>query len=380
MIDPTTLALGARLRADILAPMQRRFVGKDEVVEVLGVALVAGEHAFLHGPPGTAKSALVHDLAQRVAGKSFAYLLTRFTEPSELFGPFDLRRLRDGELVTNTDGMLPEATLVFLDELLNANSAILNSLLTVLNERVFRRGRQTLPLPLLMVVAASNHLPDDDALQALFDRFLLRVRCEAIGEDQLDALARAGWAMERGRAAEVAPALQVDDVRRLHAAVAQVDLEPALAAYVTLVRQIRRAGIALTDRRVVKLQRAIAASALLSGREAARPADLWVLRHVWDTDTERETLRELVDAALRQHTQAVDDHPAARGDAPPDPEALARELEALAADATNQDPIARAQLRDRVALLRARAAWVAAEQPRAFLQQRCAELLASLAS
>jgi len=380
-MDPRALELGARLRTEVLAPMQRRFVGKDEVVEVLGVALAAGEHAFLYGPPGTAKSALVHDLARRIDGRSFAYLLTRFTEPSELFGPFDIRRLRDGDLVTNTEGMLPEAALVFLDELLNANSAILNSLLAVLNERVFRRGRQTLSLPLLMVVAASNHLPEDEALQALFDRFLLRVRCDAVAEDQLDDLARSGWAMERGRspAGAESPPLHVDDVRCLHAAVAEVDLEPALPAYVALVRQVRRTGVALTDRRVVKLQRAVAASALLCGRSTARPADLWVLRHVWDTDTERESLRELVDATLREQSRQADDHPAARGEAPPDADALARDLDELAASTrATDDPIARAQLRDRATLLRARIAWVEADTPREFLEQRCAELVAEL--
>src|SRR5207245_2141298 len=122
----------------------------DEIIDVLGVCLVAGENLYILGPPGTAKSALVHELGRRIEGKVFEYLLTRFTEPNELFGPFDIRRLREGELVTNTEGMLPEASLVFLDELLNANSAILNSLLTALNERVFRRGRETRRLPMLM--------------------------------------------------------------------------------------------------------------------------------------------------------------------------------------------------------------------------------------
>src|SRR5207253_4896502 len=114
------------------------------------------ENLFLLGPPGTAKTAIVHELGRRLSGKVFDYLLTRFTEPNELFGPFDIRKLRDGELVTNTEGMLPEADFVFLDELLNANSAILNSLLMVLNERIFRRGRETRPLPTLAVFAASN--------------------------------------------------------------------------------------------------------------------------------------------------------------------------------------------------------------------------------
>ena len=158
--------LSTRLVDEVLAPMKSAFVGKDEIIDLLGVCLVAGENLFLLGPPGTAKSALVQDLARRIEGRVFDYLLTRFTEPNELFGPFDIRKLREGELVTNTEGMLPEASLVFLDELLNANSAILNSLLMVLNERVFRRGQETRPLPTLMVIGASNRLPEDDALGA----------------------------------------------------------------------------------------------------------------------------------------------------------------------------------------------------------------------
>src|SRR4028119_1634670 len=100
---------------------------------------------------------MVRQLAKGVQGKTFEYLLTRFTEPNELFGPFDIRRLREGELVTNTEGMLPEASLVFLDELLNANSAILNSLLSALNERSIHRGRERIAVQALMFVGASNH-------------------------------------------------------------------------------------------------------------------------------------------------------------------------------------------------------------------------------
>src|SRR5262249_32278402 len=152
----------------------------------------------------------------RLDGKIFDYLLTRFTEPNEIFGPFDIRRLREGELLTNTEGMLPEASLVFLDELLNANSAILNSLLTALNERVFRRGRETRPLPTLMVVGASNRLPEDDALNALFDRFLMRVCCENAPGERLGEVLDAGWKLDT-RASEKMPALKIDDIARLHA-------------------------------------------------------------------------------------------------------------------------------------------------------------------
>ena len=104
--------LGQRLVNDVLSPLKRAFVGKDEIVDLLGVCLAGGENLFLLGPPGTAKSAIVRELSRRLDGKVFDYLLTRFTEPNELFGPFDIRKLREGELLTNTEGMLPEASLM----------------------------------------------------------------------------------------------------------------------------------------------------------------------------------------------------------------------------------------------------------------------------
>src|SRR4026208_2263621 len=154
--------LGRRLVEEVLAPLKQAFVGKDEIIDLLGICLAGGENLFLLGPPGTAKTAIVHELGRRLDGRVFDYLLTRFTEPNELFGPFDIRKLREGDLVTNTEGMLPEAAAGFLAELLNANRASPNSLLRVLNERVFRRGRETRKLPLLMVVGASNRLPEED--------------------------------------------------------------------------------------------------------------------------------------------------------------------------------------------------------------------------
>ena len=123
----------------VLTYIKDAFIGKDEIIDILGISLLAKENAFLLGPPGTAKSAIVRMLASCITdGKNFEYLLTRFTEPNEIFGPFDIRKLKEGELVTNTEGMMPEASMVFLDEIFNANSAILNSLLTALNERIFR--------------------------------------------------------------------------------------------------------------------------------------------------------------------------------------------------------------------------------------------------
>src|SRR6476660_2367546 len=221
-----------RLRREVLDPLKARFVARDEVIDLVGLAAVAGEHLFLYGPPGTAKSALIRQFASAVHGRYFEYLLTRFAEPNEVFGPIDVAKLREGTVATVTAGMLPEAEFVFLDELFNANSAILNNLLTVLNERLYRRGREVVRLPLLSLFSASNHLPEDEALGALFDRFLVRCRVEPLPRAHMGALLDAGWALERdGSVPAASVSVSADDLRALARRVVAVDLGGVREAY-----------------------------------------------------------------------------------------------------------------------------------------------------
>lgn len=367
-------AIAGQLVSEVLEPMKRDFVGKDEVIDLLGIALAAGENLFILGPPGTAKSALVHNLAARLEGQTFDYLLTRFTEPNELFGPFDIRKLREGELVTNTEGMLPEASLVFLDELLNANSAILNSLLVALNERVFRRGKETRPLSALLFVGASNLLPEDDALQALFDRFLLRVHCDNVVGERLPDVLDAGWRLARSN--PPGSTLRFEDLKELQRSLLEVDLSAIRQPYAELVQRIRHAGITVSDRRAVKLQRAIAASALLCSRTSARISDLWVLRHIWDTEAQQEILASLVNQSIAKESATQGDHHRARPTEGPDPEALARDLETLNLQLKNGDlPEAEwSYLRDRLGILEGRCQWVDDAGKREWLQQLTQEL------
>lgn len=379
--DDPRLSLGQRLTDDVLQPMKDAFVGKDEIIDLLGVSLVAGENLFILGPPGTAKSALVQELARRIDGQSFDYLLTRFTEPNEIFGPFDIRKLREGDLVTNTEGMLPEASFVFLDELLNANSAILNSLLLVLNERVFRRGRETRKLPTLMVVGASNRLPEDDALGALFDRFLLRVRCDNVEHEDLSNVLVAGWELDARQNGSQA-SISVDDVRTLQHLLREVDFTDVRPDYVELIHRLRHAGIMVSDRRAVKLQRMLAASALLCGRFKVNRTDMWVLRYIWDTDEQQDVLATIVADALEKADEAeqATGHPRSRGADAPDPERLARDLEQIAAKLENNalPPTERSFVQDQLGLLASRTQWVQEEQQRSFLEDKVNALLEQL--
>jgi len=147
-IDAEVLRVGQRLR-DVARDLDERFLDKGELVRLMLVTLLAGEHMLLVGPPGTAKSALVRHLARLVDARYFEYLLTRFSEPNELFGPVDIRAFREGSYTRRTDGMLPEAEIVFLDEIFKSNSAILNALLNILNERTFANGSKIMKVPLL---------------------------------------------------------------------------------------------------------------------------------------------------------------------------------------------------------------------------------------
>jgi MoxR-like ATPase len=349
--------------------LKATFVGKDDLIDLLCLCLVGRENLFLLGPPGTAKSALVRALAGRLQGNTFEYLLTRFTEPNELFGPFDIRRLREGDLVTNTAGMLPEAHLVFLDELLNANSAILNSLLMVLNERVFRRGGETRPLPALLMVGASNHLPEEEALQALFDRFLVRAHCDYVRPEALAEVLEAGWTLER-RSADDAPTITAAEVLRLQAAVPQVDLRPVRPLYAELIGKLRLAGLAVSDRRAVKLQRLLAASALLCQRTTVIASDMWVLRYIWDTHEQRELVAGIVDAVVHADEQPGQ-HPRAAGHDAPDADALLREVSTLAAqwELPDTSPAQRTAIRDQLRYLHGRTQWLTNEVQRSYVQE-----------
>ena len=372
-IDQSLLDSSGELTNEVLTPLKSCFVGKDEIIDLMGVCLVAGENLFLLGPPGTAKSAVVQELAKRIDGRVFDYLLTRFTEPSELFGPFDIRRQREGDLVTTTEGMLPEAAVVLLDELFSANSAILNSLLMVLNERVFRRGRETHRLPTLMVVGASNRLPEDDALQALFDRFLLRVECHNVQPEQLQDVLAAGWRLD-ARAERPPATITVEQIDQLQRLVRQADLSEVRGPLGDLVQRLRHAGLAVSDRRAVKLQRVIAASALLCGRKQAQVSDLWVLRHIWDTEEQIEVLQAFVADALKRGAadSQPHSHPRSRDDSGPDPESIARDLERLSQrlEADGIPAHERSFLGDQLGVLAGRCPWVQDEQQRTFLQDR----------
>lgn len=356
---------------NILAYLKSTFVGKNEIIDLLGISLIARENAFLLGPPGTAKSAIIRALSNSVEdGKNFEYLLTRFTEPNEIFGPFDIRKLKEGELATNTEGMMPEASMVFLDEIFNANSAILNSLLMALNEKIFRRGKETRKLPALMFVGASNVLPEDDALNALLDRFLVRVKCDYVHPDLLNEVLLAGWSMDK-KLEQEKPTIQAEDVLALQTECRNIDLTSIRKPYIDVVHTLRNSGLKVSDRRAVKLQNLIAASALMCNRREAILSDLWVLKYIWDTEEQIEILEGIINNVIDKDN-STEAHPQARFNKAPNAEEVLKEVHLLT-EQWNSDNLSFEEqnvIKDKLRYVQSRCDWIHHHEQKDFIQKQ----------
>jgi MoxR-like ATPase len=276
---------------EAIAEACRNLIERETLVELVALAAVAGEHVLIVGAPGTAKSEAVRRMAQATGGNYFEYLLGRFTEPSEIFGPVDLRKLKEGIVETETSGMLPEAEIAFLDEIFLGSTAILNTLLGILNERVYRRGHTRIKCPLRVCVGASNALPEDESLAAFADRFLVRLFVEPIPDPLLENLLEGGWDLGRKSFAHAADIAEIDF---LSVAAMTVDLNTVRPQLAQVVRMLRNAGVNISDRRAVKMQKLVAAASVLDGRLEAQSRDLWTLVYAIPTNEQQALARDLL--------------------------------------------------------------------------------------
>lgn len=274
------------------------------LTELVFLCLVAQENLLLIGPPGTGKSAAARIAANSVGGRYFEYLIGRFTEPSEIFGPLDLVALQNGEVRPDTSGMLPDAELAFLDEIFLGSTAILNTLLGILNERRYRRGHFDLVCPLTCCVAASNHFPDDPMLRAFADRFLMTAFVDPVEDHALESLLDAGW--RYGIEKEIGkPRLSMRDIALLTEAAKHVDVTPVREAYAHVIRKLRTRGIAFSDRRIVKGQTLIASAASVAGRHQAGAEDLWPVIYMAQDRAAQEEARDVLQGELDRSESAM---------------------------------------------------------------------------
>jgi MoxR-like ATPase len=299
--------------------LSERFVRRDEELDLLTLCAAAQEPLLFVGPPGTAKSDMVVKFVESLGlgeGDYFEYMLTKFTEPGEILGPVDIEALKQGRFVRRTRARLPEARVAFLDEVFKGNSAILNTLLTLVNERKFYQDGAATPARLALLFGATNEVPDAPELDALADRFVLKVETLPVKDTHFTELIDAGARNEVLRATAQRPWVRgdatLDDYLRfksyLDLSAAAVDPAedrarwfpaPVFAEFRRVIRALEiEDRVTVSDRKAVKLYRLIRARAFLHHGGAVRHDDLSLLAYVGNRRHELAPVAQKVRALL----------------------------------------------------------------------------------
>jgi MoxR-like ATPase len=272
--------------------LNRDFYERKDVIRGLMVGLLARQHVLLLGPPGTAKSDLVEAICSRIDGAYFRWLITRFSVPEEIFGPVSLKALEQDQYKRITTNKLPEAQVVFLDEVFKGSSSILNTLLTAMNERLFFNNGTPTRMPMEMLVGASNELPEDALeLGALWDRFLLRYQVGYIRDKRnFEAL------LAQDRTASPAPTtITPDELFIAQHGAMNVDLHKVIPFITALRDKMATMQIPVSDRRWRQLLSIIRAHAYLEGRTEAADEDLVVLAaSLWQEPNQIAQVRQAI--------------------------------------------------------------------------------------
>lgn len=302
----------------LLASMGKGAFERDEAISLALLTALGGESIFLLGLPGVGKSMIARRLKMAFKdATSFEYLMSRFSTPDEIFGPVSISKLKDSDTFERViDGYLPTADVVFLDEIWKAGPAIQNSLLTVLNEKIFRNGKQDLKLPLKAVISASNELPaEGEGLEALWDRFIVRYVVKPI-ENKTNFLS---LVIDRPEECEVPEELQfsADELREIKAETMNVKVPIEVSELVFSIRKllieekkkqednvdVNNCDLVdppyVSDRRWKKIVGLLRVSAYLNGRDAVDLSDCLILNHMlWDKDEQILSVTKLVAQAI----------------------------------------------------------------------------------
>ena len=296
----------------ILDGLNEGIFEKEEVIRLSLLSAIAGESIFLLGLPGVAKSLIARRLKFAFKdAKSFEYLMNRFSTPDEIFGPVSVIELQKDNYMRITEGYLPESEIVFLDEIWKAGPSIQNTLLTVLNEKIFRNGKETKAVPLLGLIAASNELPaDEEGLEALWDRFLIRYIVSGVEDkDKFNQMISQDLNPEKINLKEK---ISKEEYKKWNTEINKILIPDEVYKVIEVIRKKiqeyntkldeNQIEIYISDRRWKKIIKILRTSAFLNDRIEVDLMDCFLIQHcIWNNDSDITKVKDIVTESIREY-------------------------------------------------------------------------------
>ena len=307
-LNPAVLQSAQAKMSQIFVEMNNLFVERDELIKLMELAIVTGTNLLMLGPPGTAKSAITYELCGRIENANyFQWMLNKTSDPSEILGPFSVKEMENDKFMRITTGKLPEAHIAFMDEVFKSNAPTLNALLTIMNEHIFYNDGKPVEVPLISMFGASNEPPEDESLDAMYDRFIFRMNVQYIHDAANKKRMHSNYVDNRAGLLNLVnkTTITLEEVQALQAAAKTVKVpKDIINKFIRLISDLDRQAVHISDRRQNECFKVMQGSAVLAGRNNVTLDDFKSLIYVlW----EKEEHIPLIESSILKMVNPYDD-------------------------------------------------------------------------
>lgn len=307
-LNPAVLQSAQAKMSQIFVEMNNLFVERDELIKLMELAIVTGTNLLMLGPPGTAKSAITYELCGRIENANyFQWMLNKTSDPSEILGPFSVKEMENDKFMRITTGKLPEAHIAFMDEVFKSNAPTLNALLTIMNEHIFYNDGKPVNVPLISMFGASNEPPEDESLDAMYDRFIFRMNVQYIHDAANKKRMHSNYVDNRAGLLNMVnkTTITLAEVQALQAAARTVKVpKDIINKFIRLISDLDRQAVHISDRRQNECFKVMQGSAVLAGRNTVSLDDFKSLVYVlW----EKEEHIPLIESSILKMVNPYDD-------------------------------------------------------------------------
>lgn len=307
-LNPSMLQSAQAKMAQIFVEMNNLFVERDELIKLMELAIVTGTNLLMLGPPGTAKSAITYEMCGRIENANyFQWMLNKTSDPSEILGPFSVKEMENDKFMRITTGKLPEAHIAFMDEVFKSNAPTLNALLTIMNEHIFYNDGKPVDVPLISMFGASNEPPEDETLDAMYDRFIFRMNVQYIHDAANKKRMHSNYVDSRAGLLNMVnkTTITLEEVQALQAAAKTVKVpKDIINKFIRLISDLDRQAVHISDRRQNECFKVMQGSAILAGRNTVGLDDFKSLVYVlW----EKEEHIPLIESSILKMVNPYDD-------------------------------------------------------------------------